>query len=207
MGKSLGNRSRMLKRTFDFLVSFFGLLLLSPLILCIAVWVKCDSKGPIFYRQVRVGKGGREFKLLKFRSMRVGADRAGLLTLGDRDPRVTRSGFWLRKTKLDELPQLFNVLVGDMSLVGPRPEVPKYVALYTPEQREVLSVRPGITDTASLEMRNEAELMAQQADPEVYYVNVQIPLKIKLAKEYIAQQSLLSDLKLIVRTIGVMFKR
>ena len=197
----------MLKRTFDFLASFFGLLLLSPLILCIAVWVKCDSKGPIFYRQVRVGKDGREFKLFKFRSMRVGADRAGLLTLGDRDPRVTRSGFWLRKTKLDELPQLFNVLVGDMSLVGPRPEVPKYVALYNPEQREVLSVRPGITDTASLEMRNEAELMAQQADPEGYYVNVQIPLKIKLAKEYIAQQSLLSDLKLIVRTIGVMFKR
>ena len=137
----------------------------------------------------------------------VWADRAGLLTLGDRDPRVTRSGFWLRKTKLDELPQLFNVLVGDMSLVGPRPEVPKYVALYTPEQREVLSVRPGITDTASLEMRNEAELMAQQVDPEGYYMNVQIPLKIKLAKEYIAQQSLLSDLKLIVRTIGVMFKR
>lgn len=197
----------MLKRTFDFLASFFGLLLLSPLILCIAVWVKCDSKGPIFYRQVRVGKDGREFKLFKFRSMRVGADRTGLLTLGDRDPRVTRSGFWLRKTKLDELPQLFNVLVGDMSLVGPRPEVPKYVALYTPEQREVLSVRPGITDTASLEMRNEAELMAQQVDPEGYYVNVQIPLKIKLAKEYIAQQSLLSDLKLIVRTIGVMFKR
>lgn len=197
----------MLKRTFDFLASFFGLLLLSPLILCIAVWVKCDSKGPIFYRQVRVGKDGREFKLFKFRSMRVGADRAGLLTLGDRDPRVTRSGFWLRKTKLDELPQLFNVLVGDMSLVGPRPEVPKYVALYTPEQREVLSVRPGITDTASLEMRNEAELMAQQVDPEGYYMNVQIPLKIKLAKGYIAQQSLLSDLKLIVRTIGVMFKR
>ena len=197
----------MLKRTFDFLASLFGLLLLSPVILCIAVWVKCDSKGPIFYRQVRVGKDGREFKLLKFRSMRMGADRAGLLTLGDRDPRITRSGFWLRKTKLDELPQLFNVLVGDMSLVGPRPEVPKYVALYTPEQREVLSVRPGITDTASVEMRNEAELMAQQADPEGYYVNVQIPLKIKLAKEYIAQQSLLSDLKLIVRTIGVMFKR
>ena len=197
----------MLKRTFDFLASFFGLLLLSPLILCIAVWVKCDSKGPIFYRQVRVGKDGREFKLFKFRSMRVGADRAGLLTLGDRDPRVTRSGFWLRKTKLDELPQLFNVLVGDMSLVGPRPEVPKYVALYTPEQREVLSVRPGITDTASLEMRNEAELMAQQVDPEGYYMNVQIPLKIKLAKEYIAQQRLLSDLELVVRTIGVMFKR
>ena len=197
----------MLKRTFDFLASLFGLLLLSPVILCIAVWVECDSKGPIFYRQVRVGKDGREFKLLKFRSMRMGADRAGLLTLGDRDPRVTRSGFWLRKTKLDELPQLFNVLVGDMSLVGPRPEVPKYVALYTPEQREILSVRPGITDAASVEMRNEAELMAQQADPEGYYVNVQIPLKIKLAKEYIAQQSLLSDLKLIVRTIGVMFKR
>lgn len=197
----------MLKRTFDFLASLFGLLLLSPLILCIAVWVKCDSKGSIFYRQVRVGKDGREFKLLKFRSMRMGVDRAGLLTLGDRDPRVTRSGFWLRKTKLDELPQLFNVLVGDMSLVGPRPEVPKYVALYTPEQREVLSVRPGITDTASVEMRNEAELMAQQADPEAYYVNVQIPMKIKLAKEYIAQQSFLSDLKLIVRTIGVMFKR
>ena len=197
----------MLKRTFDFLASLLGLLLLSPLILCIAVWVKCDSKGPIFYRQVRVGKDGREFKLLKFRSMRMGADRAGLLTLGDRDPRITRSGFWLRKTKLDELPQLFNVLVGDMSLVGPRPEVPKYVALYTPEQREILSVRPGITDAASVEMSNEAELMAQQADPEGYYVNVQIPLKIKLAKEYIAQQSFLSDLKLIVRTIGVMFKR
>lgn len=197
----------MLKRTFDFLASFFGLLLLSPLILCIAVWVKCDSKGPIFYRQVRVGKDGREFKLFKFRSMRVGADKAGLLTLGDRDPRVTHSGFWLRKTKLDELPQLFNVLVGEMSLVGPRPEVPKYVELYTPEQREILSVRPGITDVASVEMRDEAELMAQQADPEGYYVNVQLPLKIKLAKEYIAQQSLLSDLKLIVRTIGVMFKR
>ena len=197
----------MLKRTFDFLASLFGLLLLSPVILCIAVWVKCDSKGPIFYRQVRVGKDGREFKLLKFRSMRMGADRAGLLTLGDRDPRVTRLGFWLRKTKLDELPQLFNVLVGDMSLVGPRPEVPKYVALYTPEQREILSVRPGITDAASVEMRDEAELMAQQADPEGYYVNVQIPLKIKLTKEYIAQQSFLSDLKLIVRTIGVMFKR
>ena len=197
----------MLKRTFDFLASLFGLLLLSPVILCIAVWVKCDSKGPIFYRQVRVGKDGREFKLLKFRSMRMGADRAGLLTLGDRDPRVTRSGFWLRKTKLDELPQLFNVLVGDMSLVGPRPEVPKYVALYTPEQRGILSVRPGITDAASVEMRNEAELMAQQADPEGYYVNVQIPLKIKLTKEYIAQQSFLSDLKLIVRTRGVMFKR
>ena len=197
----------MLKRTFDFLASLFGLLLLSPVILCIAVWVKCDSKGPIFYRQVRGGKDGREFKLLKFRSMRMGADRAGLLTLGDRDPRITRSGFWLRKTKLDELPQLFNVLVGDMSLVGPRPEVPKYVALYTPEQREILSVRAGITDAASVEMRNEAELMAQQADPEAYYVNVQIPMKIKLAKEYIAQQSFLSDLKLIVRTIGVMFKR
>ncbi len=197
----------MLKRTFDFLASLFGLLLLSPVILCIAVWVKCDSKGPIFYRQVRVGKDGREFKLLKFRSMRMGADRAGLLTLGDRDPRITRSGFWLRKTKLDELPQLFNVLVGEMSLVGPRPEVPKYVALYTPEQREVLSVRPGITDVASVEMRDEAELMAQQSDPESYYVNVQMPLKIELAKKYIAQQSLLSDLKLIVRTIGVMFKR
>ena len=149
----------------------------------LAIWIKIDSEGPVFYRQVRVGKGNRDFRLFKFRSMRVGSDRKGLITVGGRDPRVTRSGYYIRKYKLDELPQLINVFTGDMSLVGPRPEVRKYVDLYTPEQMHVLDVRPGITDPASIRYRNENELLAQVEDPDRYYVEVIMQDKLQLNLE------------------------
>ena len=158
-----------MKRVFDLIVSSLGLLILSPLLLVLAIWVKCDSPGPIFYRQLRVGRGNQDFWLFKFRSMQVEADKTGLITIGGHDPRVTRSGYYIRKYKLDELPQLINVFRGDMSLVGPRPEVRKYVNLYTSEQLKVLQVRPGITDPASIRYRNENELLAQVPDPEKYY--------------------------------------
>ena len=144
-----------MKRIFDVTASGLGLLLLSPLFLIVAIWIRLDSPGPVFYRQTRVGRYNKDFRLLKFRSMRVGSDKKGLITVGGRDPRVTRSGYWIRKYKLDELPQLINVFKGDMSLVGPRPEVRKYVDLYTTEQLHVLDVRPGITDMASIRYRNE----------------------------------------------------
>ena len=155
----------------------------------LAIWIKIDSEGPVFYRQVRVGKGNRDFRLFKFRSMRVGSDRKGLITVGGRDPRVTRSGYYIRKYKLDELPQLINVFTGDMSLVGPRPEVRKYVDLYTPEQMHVLDVRPGITDPASIRYRNENELLAQVEDPDRYYVEVIMQDKLQLNLEYVEKQS------------------
>ena len=145
-------------RFCDIVFSFFGLLLLSPVFLIVALWIVIDNPGPIFYRQQRVGKDGHDFGLLKFRSMRVGADKMSLITIGDHDPRVTRAGYYIRKYKLDELPQLWNVFIGDMSLVGPRPEVRRYVDLYTAEQRKVLSVRPGITDYASIEYIDENRL-------------------------------------------------
>ena len=145
-------------RFLDILFSFLGLIVLSPLLVLLCLWVKFDSAGPIFYIQKRVGLNGIDFNLFKFRSMRVNADKLGLLTVGGRDPRITNSGFYIRKYKMDELPQLFNVLVGDMSLVGPRPEVRKYVDLYNEEQLKVLSVRPGITDEASIAFRNENEM-------------------------------------------------
>ena len=190
-----------MKRIFDFTLSLIGLLLLSPLFLAVAVWIACDSKGGVFYRQVRVGRGGEDFKLYKFRSMRVGSDRKGLLTVGGRDPRITRSGYFIRKYKIDELPQLINVLVGDMSFVGPRPEVRRYVDLYTPEQMKVLSVRPGITDMASIKYRNENDLLASAADPERYYIDVVMPDKLRINLEYIAGQSMMLDIKLIFRTL------
>ena len=161
-----------MKRLFDITASGLGLLVLSPLFLILAVWIKLDSPGPVFYRQVRVGRGNKDFRLFKFRSMRVGSDKKGLITVGGHDPRVTRSGYYIRKYKLDELPQLINVFIGDMSLVGPRPEVRKYVDLYTSEQLHVLDVRPGITDMASIRYRNENELLEQAADPEQYYRDV-----------------------------------
>ena len=160
----------MIKRLFDIVASGCGLLVLSPVLLIVALWVKLDSKGPIFYRQVRVGKHNKDFRIFKFRSMRVGADKGSLVTIGGRDPRVTRSGYFIRKYKLDELPQLINVFVGDMSLVGPRPEVRHYVDYWTPQQMRVLDVRPGITDPASIKFRNENELMEQADDPEDYYI-------------------------------------
>ena len=189
-----------MKRFFDLVTSGLGLLVLSPLFLVLAVWIKCDSAGPVFYRQVRVGRNNRDFRLYKFRSMRVGSDRKGLITIGGHDPRVTRSGYYIRRYKLDELPQLINVFVGDMSLVGPRPEVRKYVGLYTPEQMRVLVVRPGITDLASIRYRNENELLEQVDDPDRYYVDVIMQDKLQINLEYVASHSFGGDLKLICQT-------
>lgn len=185
---------------FDITASGLGLLVLSPLFLILAVWIKLDSPGPVFYRQVRVGRGNKDFRLFKFRSMRVGSDKKGLITVGGHDPRVTRSGYYIRKYKLDELPQLINVFIGDMSLVGPRPEVRKYVDLYTPEQLRVLDVRPGITDMASIRYRNENELLEQAADPEQYYRDVVMQDKLRINLEYVADHSFIKDLKIIFMT-------
>lgn len=190
-----------MKRTFDIIASGLGLIILSPLFLIVAVWIKLDSAGPVFYRQVRVGRRNVDFRLFKFRSMRVGSDKKGLITVGGHDPRVTRSGYFIRKYKLDELPQLINVFIGDMSLVGPRPEVRKYVDLYTPEQLHVLDVRPGITDAASIRYRNENELLEQADDPDRYYTEVIMPDKLRLNLDYVAHHSLLTDLRLIFRTL------
>lgn len=189
-----------MKRFFDLVASGLGLLVLSPLFLILAVWIKCDSKGPVFYRQVRVGRNNRDFRLYKFRSMRVGSDKRGLITIGGHDPRVTRSGYYIRRYKLDEFPQLINVFVGDMSLVGPRPEVRKYVDLYTPEQIHVLDVRPGITDLASIRYRNENELLEQVDDPERYYVDEIMQDKLRINLEYVAHHSFATDILLIINT-------
>lgn len=189
-----------MKRVFDMLMSGLGLLALSPLFLILAVWIKLDSPGPVFYRQVRVGRGNKDFRIFKFRSMRVGADKQGLITVGGHDPRITRSGYFVRKYKLDELPQLINVFIGDMSLVGPRPEVRKYVDMYTPEQMHVLDVRPGITDMASIRYRNENELLEAVDDPDRYYVEVIMQDKLRLNLEYVAKHSFWFDLKLIFTT-------
>lgn len=197
----------LLKRTFDLLASSLGLLLLSPLFLVLAIWIKFDSRGPVFYRQVRVGKGNRDFRLFKFRSMRVGSDKKGLITVGGHDPRITRSGYYIRKYKLDELPQLINVFTGDMSLVGPRPEVRKYVDLYTPEQMHVLDVRPGITDLASIRYRNENELLEKVDDPDQYYTDVIMQDKLQLNLEYVQKQSFWFDLQLIFKTFWEIIRR
>ena len=192
-----------MKRMFDILVSGIGLLCLSPLLLIVAIWIKLDSPGPVFYRQVRVGRYNKDFRIFKFRSMRIGSDKGSLVTIGGRDPRITRSGYFIRKFKIDELPQLINVLVGDMSLVGPRPEVRHYVNYWTPEQMHVLDVRPGITDPASIKYRNENELLAQAEDPEKYYIEVIMQEKIKLYLEYAAKSSFWYDIKLIFQTFWV----
>ncbi len=189
-----------MKRLFDTLLSGIGLLLLAPLFLVLAVWIKLDSRGPVFYKQVRVGRGNRDFLLYKFRSMAVGADSKGLLTVGGHDPRVTRSGHCIRKYKLDELPQLINVFKGNMSLVGPRPEVRRYVELYTPAQMEVLSLRPGITDPASIKYRNENELLATAEHPEEFYTEVIMQDKLAINLQYIGSRSLLKDFKIILNT-------
>lgn len=196
-----------MKRTFDVTASGLGLILLSPLFLIMAIWIKADSPGPVFYRQTRVGRGNRDFRLFKFRSMRVGSDKKGLITVGGRDPRVTRSGYYIRKYKLDELPQLINVFIGDMSLVGPRPEVRKYVDLYTPQQLHVLDVRPGITDLASIRYRNENELLEQAADPEQYYREVVMQDKLRINSEYIADRSFFKDIKIIFLTFKAIVER
>ena len=192
-----------MKRLFDIIASGLGLIVLSPLFLIIAIWIKLDSKGPVFYRQVRVGRYNKDFQIFKFRSMRVGSDKGSLVTIGDRDPRVTRSGYWIRKFKLDELPQLINVFIGDMSLVGPRPEVRHYVDYWTPEQMHVLDVRPGITDPASIKFRNENESMEKAEDPEKYYIEVIMQEKIKLYLEYVEKHSFCYDIALIFKTFWV----
>lgn len=196
-----------MKRLFDILASGLGLLVLSPLFLILAIWIPLDSPGPVFYRQTRVGRGGRDFRIFKFRTMRVGADKGSLVTIGGRDPRVTRAGDFLRRLKLDELPQLINVLAGDMSLVGPRPEVRKYVDLYTSEQLHVLDVRPGMTDAASIKYRNESELLGQAADPEDYYIHVILPDKLAINLDYVRNHSLWGDIRLIFRTVWTVIAR
>ena len=192
-----------MKRLFDIVASGFGLIVLSPLFLVLAIWIKCDSKGPVFYRQVRVGYKNKDFRIFKFRSMRVGADKGSLVTIGGHDPRVTRSGYFIRKFKFDELPQLINVFLGDMSLVGPRPEVRHYVDYWTPVQMHVLDVRPGITDPASIKFRNENELMEKAEDPEKYYIEVIMQEKIKLYLEYVEKHSFWYDFGLILKTFKV----
>lgn len=192
-----------MKRLFDIFASGCGLIILSPIFLILAIWIKLDSIGPVFYRQVRVGRNNKDFRIFKFRSMRVGSDKGSLVTIGGHDPRITRSGYFIRKFKLDEFPQLINVFLGDMSLVGPRPEVRHYVDYWTPEQMHVLDVRPGITDPASIKFRNENELMEQAEDPEKYYIEVIMQEKIKLYLEYVQNHSFLGDIGLIFKTFWV----
>lgn len=195
-----------MKRIFDVIASGLGLIVLSPLFLILAIWIKLDSKEPVFYRQVRVGKDNKDFRIFKFCSMLVGADKGSLVTIGGRDPRITRSGYFIRKFKFDELPQLINVFVGDMSLVGPRPEVRHYVDYWAPEQMHVLDVRPGITDPASIKFRNENELMEQAEDPEKFYIEVIMQEKLKLYLEYVANHSFWGDISLIFKTFWVIVK-
>ena len=175
-------------------------MVLSPVLLVLAIWVGLDSPGGVFYKQERVGKGGKVFRLLKFRSMRPGSDKKGLLTVGFADNRITGAGRFLRKTKLDELPQLINVLKGDMSLVGPRPEVPRYVAMYNEVQQRVLDVRPGITDHASIRYFEENELLAQSSDPERTYIEEIMPKKLAINLEYVNHHNLMTDLGILFRT-------
>lgn len=191
----------MLKRIFDIFFSFIGLMILLIPFIIISMIIVLDSRGGIFYKQVRVGRNGNDFKLFKFRSMRTDADKAGLLTVGGRDNRITKVGYYIRKYKIDELPQLINVLIGDMSLVGPRPEVRKYVDMYTTEQLEVLSVKPGITDYASIEYSNENEILGKASDPEFVYINEIMPAKLNLNLKYIKEQGVGTDLKIIFNTI------
>ena len=195
-----------MKRLIDIVASGLMLIVLSPLFLVLAIWIKIDSKGPVFYRQVRVGRNNKDFRIFKFRSMRVGADKGSLVTIGGHDPRITRSGYFIRKYKFDELPQLINVFVGDMSLVGPRPEVRHYVNYWTPGQMHVLDVRPGITDPASIKFRNENELMEKADDPEKYYIEVIMQEKIRLYLEYVEKQGFWYDIGLILKTFWVIVK-
>ncbi len=191
----------MLKRLFDILSSLAVLLLCLPFLIIISIIISIESRGGVIFSQVRVGKDGKEFKLYKLRSMRVNTEKSGQLTVGA-DARITKTGRFIRKFKLDELPQLINIIIGDMSVVGPRPEVPKYVALYTDEQRKVLSVRPGLTDYASIQYINENEVLGESKDPEKTYIAEVMPAKLQLNLKYVEEQSFATDLKLIFKTIG-----
>ncbi len=192
----------MMIRLFDILFSCLGILFLSPVFLLLYIAIRLESKGGGFYKQLRVGLNGKDFYIYKFRSMRIGADEQGLITVGGRDPRITRIGYFIRKYKLDELSQLFNVLKGDMSLVGPRPEVRKYVDLYTEEQRKVLSVRPGITDYASIEYVDENEILGKAIDPDEVYIKQIMPDKILCNMRYIQNRSVWEYFKVIILTLS-----
>lgn len=198
--------TRFFKRTFDIIISALSLLLLLPIFVIIAIAIKCSSKGDVYFRQERVGKGGKPFKIFKFRTMVSDAENKGLQITVGADARITKVGKFLRKTKIDELPQLINVLVGSMSLVGPRPEVPKYVNMYDDVQRNVLLVRPGITELASIVYRNENELLAKSDNPEETYINEIMPEKIRLNLEYIKKMNVFYDLILIIKTVGAILR-
>lgn len=187
-------------RFFDIIFSIIGLVILSPIFIVLYLLIRIESKGGGFYSQERIGKNGKPFKLYKFRSMRIGSDKKGLITIGEKDNRITKTGFILRKYKLDELPQLWNVFIGDMSLVGPRPEVKKYTDLYTEEQKQVLKVRPGITDWASIKYVDENKILGEAKDPDEAYVNLIMPNKIKLNMVYIQNQTLGEYFKIIFTT-------
>ena len=193
------------KRLFDIIFSFIGLIICSPVFIMLGIAICLDSPGGIFFKQQRVGKNGKLFSIYKFRSMRTGSDKKGQLTVGSNDRRITKTGRFIRKYKLDELPQLINVLIGNMSVVGPRPEVPKYVSMYSDEQRKVLQVKPGITDYASIEYANENDLLASSTDPENTYINEIMPDKLALNRKYIQEKGLVSDLKIILKTIIRLF--
>jgi lipopolysaccharide/colanic/teichoic acid biosynthesis glycosyltransferase len=196
-----------LKRFIDLTLSFLGLLILSPFLLFIMALIVIESKGGVFYVQERIGLHKKPFRLYKFRSMRPNADKGGLLTVGSRDHRITRIGYFIRKFKIDELPQLFNVLKGEMSLVGPRPEVSKYVALYNEHQLKVLSVKPGITDWASLKYFEESDLLAKSTDPDKTYIEEIMPAKLNINLAYIQQHSLKEDFKIVFLTLKKMVVR
>jgi lipopolysaccharide/colanic/teichoic acid biosynthesis glycosyltransferase len=190
----------MIKRVIDILFSLIGLICLFPFFIFISFFIFITSKGGVFFVQLRVGKNNKDFKLYKFRTMFLNSDNKGLLTVGNNDKRITKLGYYLRKNKLDELPQLINVLNGTMSLVGPRPEVRKYVNLYNSEQKSILDVKPGITDLASIMYYNENEILANSVNPEQTYINEIMPIKLELNKQYINEMSLLTDLKIIFKT-------
>lgn len=195
-----------MKRSSDFILALVGLLLFSPFFFLLAILIKLDSKGPVFYKQCRVGKNNHDFTILKFRTMKMESEQLGLLTIGE-DPRVTKIGRWMRALKIDEMPQLINVLKGEMSMVGPRPEVRKYVSLYSDRQKKVLEVRPGLTDLASLHYINENEILAQSNNPEKTYIEEIMPHKLELNIEYIDNHSFVLDLKIIFKTIQKILKR
>lgn len=188
-------------RFFDLMFSFIGVIILFPVFVLLYILIKIESNGDGFYSQIRVGKNNLDFKLYKFRSMQVGSDKKGLITIGGRDPRITKMGYFIRKYKLDELPQLFNVLIGDMSLVGPRPEVRKYVDLYTDEQRRILCIRPGITDYASIEYIDENTILGQAENPDKAYIESIMPDKIRYNMKYINNRSIKEYFKIIVITL------
>lgn len=196
----------MPKRLFDVIFAALALVVLAPVLVVVAAWVRWDSPGTVFFRQTRVGRDGKLFRIYKFRTMHAHAEKAGpAITIGA-DPRITRSGNWLRRTKVDELPQFINVLFGDMSVVGPRPEVPAYVSMYPePVRHQVLSVRPGITDVASIEFRDESSMLGQSNDPEQAYVEQILPIKLRYATQYVQSHTLWGDLKIIARTVSAVW--